>query len=319
MSTPSGPAWDDGGLITGVAWVRRALPVETDRLHQVDIRPYQACRAGHLPGALSIDLFALGQRSSDPKSIDAFIVECRQPIVRTGARLGERVIFHEDFSGPFAATGVWVLDLPGHGGGAMLDGDCSARVDAGGPIETEPVEPMGPTSLSRPTAPSWRPPRTCRGRPRPVRERFCRSTHDRRRRSPGECSPGRSTWTGATTWTRMIGPATRRYRGPDTGRRVCQTTLPGRSPPTATAVCGRRSANTYVVLRALGYPRVANDAPSWAGWGGAPTLPSPAWTAADWVIVTPGVGEVRSLVHVPGTCPTSALGDGRIPPAVTTK
>jgi thiosulfate/3-mercaptopyruvate sulfurtransferase len=36
---------------------------------------------------------------------------------------------------------------------------------------------------------------------------------------------------------------------------------------------GYRSAHTYVVLRALGYPAVANYAPSWNEWGQRPELP----------------------------------------------
>ena len=37
---------------------------------------------------------------------------------------------------------------------------------------------------------------------------------------------------------------------------------------------GYRAAHSYVVLKALGFPRVSNYAPSWGEWGRRPDLPT---------------------------------------------
>lgn len=116
-STTTEPASDNGGPIIRVGRLRRTLPVELGRLRLIDIRPRQAYRAGHLPGALSADLFHLGSTASNPEGVDAFVITCRLSISRLGNRAGERVVYCEHTSSPFAAWGVWIPDLLAHGGG----------------------------------------------------------------------------------------------------------------------------------------------------------------------------------------------------------
>src|SRR3954453_33700 len=96
--------------------------------------------AGHLPGAVFVDLDRWLSRHGDP-------AEGRHPLPepevfaagmsRLGIGDGSVVVAYDDQGGGIAARLVWLRRAPGHQA-ALLDGGLSAYA---GPLSTEPAQP----------------------------------------------------------------------------------------------------------------------------------------------------------------------------------
>jgi thiosulfate/3-mercaptopyruvate sulfurtransferase len=101
-----------------------------------------AYEAGHLPGAVFVDLDAdlagppgAGGRHPLPGA-DAFTATMR----RLGVRTGRDVVAYDGGSGA-AARAWWCLRYFGHGQVRVLDGGLAAWLAAGGPLKTRWVDP----------------------------------------------------------------------------------------------------------------------------------------------------------------------------------
>jgi thiosulfate/3-mercaptopyruvate sulfurtransferase len=132
-----------------------------DDLRIVDVRWYlgragdgrAAYDAGHLPGAIHLDLDA---DLADPGGYGA---PGRHPLpspVSFAARLGragigddDLVVAYDDVGGWVAARLWWMLDVLGHDRVAVLDGSIDAWVAAGGALSTdEPIFPPAELHLA---------------------------------------------------------------------------------------------------------------------------------------------------------------------------
>lgn len=120
-----------------------------DRVRPVDVRwklnapdhGRQAFEAGHLPGAIHLDL---DTDLADPTGLGA---PGRHPLPDPSAfarRLGEAgigdgsyVVAYDDAGGTVAARLWWMLDDLGHGDVAVLDGGIDAWLEAGHELTTE--------------------------------------------------------------------------------------------------------------------------------------------------------------------------------------
>ena len=258
----------DDGPIVGVAWLRAHLTEPGVRV--VDARPWPQYAAGHLPGAYQSDLHALKLTDSAPEALNHFDEAVESELRRLGVQAGERVVFYEDFSGSSAARGVWLLDYAGLAGGALLDGGLSAWRAAGGEIirDVPPTEPsevrIRPDRSVLATADELVAPQSGSLTPLPL------DTRNHAERAAGTI-PGSV----HLEWMRHLRPDGS-FRSPDELRRLY--TAGGVEPAAdrdivAYCASGSRAAQAYVVLRALGYPRVKNYAPSWNEWGQRPDFP----------------------------------------------
>jgi len=113
------------------------------RLDRPDGRP--AHRAGHLPGAVYVDLDSeLARHGQAP-------TEGRHPLPTTdelqrsargwGLREGEPVVVYDDLGGQSAARAWWSLRAAGVADVRLLDGGLTAWTSAGRPLETGDVQP----------------------------------------------------------------------------------------------------------------------------------------------------------------------------------
>jgi thiosulfate/3-mercaptopyruvate sulfurtransferase len=258
----AGAVGSESDLIVGVDWLRSRL--HAPGIHVVDARPYGHYAAGHIPGALNSDLYALKIAESSPTAIASFNARVQLELRRLGIRPGERVVFYEDFSGTSAARGVWMLDYASLGGGAILDGGLSAWIESGGhTITAEPMVDVSDVEIH--PAPqllatadellsdleSAHPPVVLDTR---AELEFQRGT------IPGSVH---------LEWLHHLQP-NGAFRPLDELRamyaRLDLTSTDDRQIVTFCA-SGYRAAHTYLVLKALGFPRVANYASSWAEWG----------------------------------------------------
>ena len=257
----------DEGPIVSVDWLRDHL--DEPGLRVIDTRPRDHYVAGHIAGAYQSDLQALKLIGSSPETIARFDAAVTAELRRLGVRPGERVIFYEDFSGTSAARGVWLLDYAGLGTGALLDGGLSAWRAAGGAVVSDPHVPTPSDVEIDP-------------------DRSVLATADELAISRNERSPlpldtrndaeyAAGTIPGAVhqEWLHHLTPEGT-LRPPAELRALYAAVgiTPELDREVATfCASGFRAAHAYVVLRALGVPKVKNYAPSWNEWGRRPDLP----------------------------------------------
>lgn len=254
--------------IVTVEWLQQHIGEAGVRV--IDVRPPDAYRAGHLPGALSTDLNALRLPDSSPETISRFGEALAVELRRIGIRPDERVIFYEDMSGALAPRGVWLLDVAGHGGGALLDGGITAWRASGGEIDAGVVQPE-PSDLRL----DWDGSKLATADVLLAAVNGDEDVVPLDVRAMEEFAAGTIPGAVHVDWRHHL-------QADGTLRDLTDLadlyTAAGLTPASENRVapfCGSgfRAANTYVVLRALGFPRVANYAPSWGEWGRRDDLP----------------------------------------------
>jgi thiosulfate/3-mercaptopyruvate sulfurtransferase len=255
-------------LIVGVDWLTTHLSQPGVRV--VDARPFEHYAAGHIPGALNSDLYALKLTSSSLEAIANFNSRVENELRRLGIQLGDQVIFYEDFSGTSAARGVWLLDYAGIGGGSILDGGLAAWLEAGGKISTEPIAAEASEIEIQPNHELLA---TADEIVNGLASPHPPAILDTR----AELEFRQGTIPGAVhlEWLHHLRP-NGTFRSLEELRALYAGAglAPSDDQPVVTfCASGYRAAHTYLVLKALGFPQVANYAPSWGEWGQRPDLP----------------------------------------------
>ena len=241
----------------------------------LDLRPPEAYAAGHIPGAIHIDLWGVSLIDTDPAPLNAFMWMIEHVLVVHGVDAATPIIVYDDQSGVRAARAFWFLEYFGHPSVRLLDGGFNAWVAAGLPVtrEAEPPPVSAWTgSREQDRLATWREVRDAIDRKEAVildtrtDGEYTGSTLRARR---GGAVPGAV----HIEWTRNLGaagdfkPATElRQMYEDAG------VTPDREVIT---YCqgGYRAANSYLALRLLGYPRVRVYVGSWKEWGDREGLP----------------------------------------------
>lgn len=241
----------------------------------LDLRPAEAFAAGHLPGAVHLDLFGLSLIDTDPAPLRAFLWIIQHLLASRGVSPDRAVVVYDDVSGVRAARAFWFLELFGHPDARLLDGGVKAWLAAGFPITRDAVAPK---------AAEWS------GALRPELLATWRDVHDRLgrpdvalldTRSDGEyCGTlVRAARGGAipgavhVEWTRNLG-GDGAFRPAAELRRLFEDAgVTADREVVAYCQGGYRGAHAYLALRLLGYPRVRNYLGSWREWGDRPDLP----------------------------------------------
>ncbi|NIR59214.1 MAG: sulfurtransferase [Gammaproteobacteria bacterium] len=244
----------------------------------VDLSKPETYAQMHVPGAVHLDYGSLNARR--PPALGLLPDDETLSRVLGGIGLTEdaHVVAYDDEGGGKAARLLWTLDCVGHEAGSLLNGGLQAWVNEGHPVSAGPVtpRPSGYRARRRPEAPlveaadirarladpgrvllDTRSPAEYRGE----KVRAARGGH-----IPGAVNVD---WTEALDSRRnMRLHAETRLRelfgdkGVTPDKEVvtyCQT--------------HHRSAHTYFVLKALGYPDVKSYAGAWSEWGNRADLP----------------------------------------------
>ncbi|HWV36334.1 MAG TPA: sulfurtransferase [Thermomicrobiales bacterium] len=236
----------------------------------VDVRPTPQYLAGHLPGAISLDVAALRLPASDEQTLAAWTAHLQKGLRAAGIRADQQVIFYEEISGTLAAFGIWLLDVAGLGNGTMLDGGLRAWLAAGQELSqdvTEPARSDIEITLDRKAL--------------ATADEILGHLDDQDAlfqlvdtRGAAEHQSGTIPTSTNIEWTSHLDPATGKLKSPDELRRLYTDVGLKSDAPTATYCAGGfRAAHTYVVLKSLGFTDVQNYAPSWAEWSQRPDTP----------------------------------------------
>jgi thiosulfate/3-mercaptopyruvate sulfurtransferase len=241
----------------------------------LDLRPPDAYAAGHLPGAIHIDLWGVSLIDTDPGPLRAFMWMIEHVLAIHGVTADTPVVVYDDQSGVRAARAFWFLEYFGHPSVRMLDGGFAAWTAAGYEVtrDAAPAAASEWTGARRDdTIATWRQVRAALGRPDAVildtrsDGEYC-GTNVRARR--GGAIPGAV----HIEWTRNLTPDGR-FKPSTELRRMYEDAGVTRDRQVIT-YCqgGYRAAHSYLALRLLGYPRVRNYVGSWKEWGDREDLP----------------------------------------------
>jgi thiosulfate/3-mercaptopyruvate sulfurtransferase len=243
----------------------------------IDTRPHEEYAQGHIPGAVLLpgvyDYLVTDTRAAGLQQLDQVLAGLFGQAGLTGR---ERVVFYEQDTGMRCARGLWMLQYAGHPSVSVLHGGVEGWLAAGGPLTTEiPGRPRTdfPVRSRADLLATAEEIRSRQGRPEfllldvrreeEFRGTFYQSCCARSGRIPS------ALW---FDWERALEHP--RLRPLDQIRSELRSA--GVTPDKEIVTyChrGARSANTYLGLKLLGYPKVRNYIGSWHEWSNRPELP----------------------------------------------
>ncbi len=103
-----------------------------------DTRSFKEYSEGHIPGAVHLDLFAFHWIDTTKQGIENFNDQARKLFSFLGVTSEKKVIFYDSVSGMLAARGVWMLMYFSHQNALLLDGGITKWQKEHLPLETKP-------------------------------------------------------------------------------------------------------------------------------------------------------------------------------------
>ncbi len=103
-----------------------------------DTRSFKEYSDGHIPGAVHLDLFAFHWIDTTQEGIKNFNNQSQNLLSFLGVTSEKKVIFYDSISGMLAARGVWMLMYFSHQNVFMLDGGITKWKKENLPTETKP-------------------------------------------------------------------------------------------------------------------------------------------------------------------------------------
>jgi thiosulfate/3-mercaptopyruvate sulfurtransferase len=241
----------------------------------LDVRAAESFAAGHLPGAVHLDLWGFSLIDTDPAPLAAFLWMVEHVLALRGVSDARPVLVYGDTLDVRAARVFWFLDYFGHPALRVLDGGAEAWRGAGLPLTTESAPPVATSWTGRPAPErlaTWRDVLDRVGRPGVILldtrtdGEFCGTTV---RAARGGCIPGAV----HVEWTRNVGPDGRLKPADELRAMYAAAGVTQDHEVVAYCQGGYRAAHAYLTLRSLGYPRVRNYLGSWKEWGDRGDVP----------------------------------------------
>ena len=241
----------------------------------IDLRPTEEYCAGHIEGAVHLDLFGISAVDTDPAPLKAFFWIIEHLLASRGVSSDVPVVVYDDTTGIRAARAFWFLEFFGHPDVRVLDGGYHAWASRGLAVTREATKPT-PTDWvgtrdDRILA-SWKNVHDRLGSPDALildarsDGEYCGSAV---RAARGGAIPGAV----HVEWTNNLAPSGA-FKSTDELRSMYEAAgvTPDREVVT---YCqgGYRAAHAYLALRLIGYPRVRNYIGSWKEWGDRLDLP----------------------------------------------
>ena len=102
-----------------------------------DTRSFKEYSEGHITGAVHLDLFAFHWIDTTKEGIENFNKQIQNLLSFLGVTSEKKVIFYDSVSGMLAARGVWMLMYFSHQNVSMLDGGITKWKKENLPLETK--------------------------------------------------------------------------------------------------------------------------------------------------------------------------------------
>lgn len=103
-----------------------------------DTRSFKEYSEGHIPGAVHLDLFAFHWIDTTKEGIENFNDQSRNLLSFLGVTPEKKVVFYDSVSGMLAARGVWMLMYFSHQNVSMLNGGITKWKKENLPLQTKP-------------------------------------------------------------------------------------------------------------------------------------------------------------------------------------
>jgi thiosulfate/3-mercaptopyruvate sulfurtransferase len=241
----------------------------------LDLRPPEAYTAGHVPGAIHLDLWGLSLTDSDPAPLKAFMWMIEHVLAVHGVTAEKPIVVYDDQSGIRAARAFWFLEYFGHPSVRVLDGGFGAWTRASMPVTRyagPPPESEWTGTREESTIATWREVRDAvAGKDAVILDartdgEYCGTTVRAKR---GGAIPGAV----HVEWTRNLTPEGDFKPAADLKKMYEDAGVTPDREVITYCQGGYRAAHSYLALRLLGYPRVRNYVGSWKEWGDREDLP----------------------------------------------
>ena len=241
----------------------------------LDLRPPESYTAGHIPGAIHIDLWGVSLIDTDPAPLNAFMWMIEHVLATHGVTASTPVVVYDEQSGIRAARAFWFLEYFGHPSVRMLDGGFTAWTAAGLEVTRDASPPPRSDWTGKRqahTLATWREVRNALGRPDTVildtrTDGEYRGTTVRAKR--GGAVPGAV----HIEWTRNLTPEGDFKPARELKKMYEDAGVTPEREVITYGQGGYRGAHSYIALRLLGYPRVRSYVGSWKEWGDREDLP----------------------------------------------
>jgi thiosulfate/3-mercaptopyruvate sulfurtransferase len=243
----------------------------------VDLRPIKSDSGSfHLPGAVRLDYARLNRKAGFAEGMLPQMEQISSLLQELGINPGDFVVAYDANNGISATRFLWMLDVIGHTEHALLDGGYGAWESAGLPVVpvsevpehgVYPVEKFGNALATKEFV--------LESINHPDRiivdvRTFDEYTGDDERAMRGGRIPGSLHY----EWISAFNQEEGRFRGSE---KIESELLSGGITRDKEIIVycqsNRRSANTYIILKWLGYPRVRAYTGSWSEWGNDDSLP----------------------------------------------
>ena len=245
----------------------------------IDLRPAEDFSLGHIEGSRHLDIYGVSLNDSTDAPLHAFLSIFQTLFGTRGVSRDKPVVIYDHETGERAARAVWLLAVLGHPDVRLLDGGTQAWTASGkrlarltgapapvDPAKAPPTPPPYKGSLDLELLATRFDVHNAIDDAQTVivdvrRESEYRGTEKRARRAGTIQGAVHIFWRDHLDDKGALRPAEEiRDLYASSGVTPDKTIIP---------VChgGYRSANTFIALKSLGYPRVRNYVSSWAEWG----------------------------------------------------